>query len=197
VTSTPLDVDGIRFDFDESWSVTKWDDSRTYLEGIHKLNGVLDERPEGTKAVDVIGLRGEVPFLFEVKDFRGFAIDNKHRQLAELPLEVGLKARDTIAGLLGLLASSRGRGLPERWIRAASNPQRPVHVFALLAEDAARPAEANHKREIRALERKDQLKRRLAWLTPRVFVTDPLREADVLARHGVTAQSLQGAGPAR
>jgi hypothetical protein len=37
----------------------------------------------------------------EIKDFRGVAIENKQRQLQELPLEIGLKARDTVAGLLG------------------------------------------------------------------------------------------------
>ena len=30
--------------------------------------------------------RDEIPYLFEVKDFRGFAIENKTRQLHELPL---------------------------------------------------------------------------------------------------------------
>jgi hypothetical protein len=55
---TRLPIDGLRFEFDDSWSVAKWDDSRWYLEGVHKLNGQLEDRPEGTKAVDVIGLRG-------------------------------------------------------------------------------------------------------------------------------------------
>jgi hypothetical protein len=101
---TVLPIDGIAFEFDESWSIVKWDESRCYLDGLRKLNGPLGGRHEGTKAVDAVGIRGDVPYLFEVKDFRGVAIENKRRQLDVLPLEVGLKARDTLASLLGWVA---------------------------------------------------------------------------------------------
>lgn len=194
----PLDVDGIRFTFDDSWSVAKWDESRGFQEGLYKLNGSLDGRDEGSKAMDVIGLRGDVPYLFEVKDFRGFAIENKHRQLSELPLEIGLKARDTIAGLVGLISLDKGHGLPEAWLRAAQRPAQAVHVFALFAEDVARPGEPNKKRHRREGVRTDRLERCLAWLTPKVFIKDPLRDAESLREiHGITAESLPGAGPAR
>ena len=147
--------------------------------------------------MDLVGVRDDVPYLFEVKDFRGFAIPNKARQLVELPLEMGLKARDTIAGLLGLLAADKGVALAERWVRAVQERKKKIHVFALLAEDAVRRAEPNRKRDARSLERMGTLRHRLSWLTTRVFITDPLREASVLARHGVIATSLPGAGPAR
>lgn len=196
--STSLDVDGIRLLFDDSWSVEKWDDSRGFQDGLYKLNGSLDGRDEGSKAMDVIGLRGGVPYLFEVKDFRGFAIENKHRQLSELPLELGLKARDTIAGLVGLISLDKGEGLPEAWLRATQRPAQSVRVFALFAEDAARPGEPNRKRHRREDVRADRLERRLAWLTPKVFIKDPLRESESLRQmFGITAESLAGAGPAR
>jgi hypothetical protein len=41
------------------------------------------------------------------------------------------------------------------------------------------------------------MKQRLAWLTPRVLVNDPLRDSAMLARIGVIATSEAGAGPAR
>ena len=98
---TELDVDGIRFTFDDSWSAVKWDDTDAYNLHIGKLQGP----GHGTKAVDVIGLCDGSPYLFEVKDFRGaeIAIANLNR---DLPLEIGFKARDATAGLVGTM--SRG-----------------------------------------------------------------------------------------
>jgi hypothetical protein len=194
---TLLAIDGISFKFDDSWSIIKWDESRWYLEAIYKLNGQLDDRPEGTKAVDAVGIRDGVPYLFEVKDFRGVAIENKQRQLHELPLEVGLKARDTVAGLLGWVALGKQDELPLRWVRAAHDQRQRVRVVALLAEDASRPGEPSHKRDARELERASRLKQRLAWLTPRVLVNDPLRDTAWLQQMGMTTQSAANAGPAR
>lgn len=194
---TVVPIDGIAFEFDDSWSVAKWDESRWYLDGICKLNGPLDGRSEGTKAMDAIGVRHDVPYLFEVKDFRGVAIENKQRQLHDLPLEVGLRARDTVAGLLGWIALGKQDELPLRWIRAACSQARPVRVVTLLAEDASRPGEPSHKRDARELERASRLKQRLAWLTPRVLVNDPLRDTTKLRQMGVTARSSANAGPAR
>jgi hypothetical protein len=194
-----LDVDGLRFTFDDSWSVAKWDDSAWFKSGLYKLNGTLAGKDEGTKALDIVGLHRDVPYLFEVKDFRGFAIESKARQVSELPLEIGLKARDTVAGLLGLLSSNKGRGdLPEAWVRAAQKAERRVHVLALLAEDDARPGEAQRKRDVRASERLRNLEKRLTWLTSKVFIRDPIRQAERLRQdYGITAESLPGAGPAR
>lgn len=194
---TLLPIDGIRFEFDDSWSVAKWDESRWYLDGIHKLNGELNDRPEGTKAVDAIGVRDDAPYLFEIKDFRGFAIENKQRQLQELPLEIGLKARDTVAGLLGWVALGKQDELPLRWVRAIHGQRQLVRVVTLVAEDSSRPGEPLYKRDARELERASRLKQRLAWLTPRVLLHDPLRDADKLQRIGVLAHSEANAGPAR
>jgi hypothetical protein len=104
---TELRVDGVMLLFDDAWSVAKWDDSIWYRSGIERLQGDLDGRSEGTKAMDVVGMRDDIPYLFEVKDFRGYPIENKYRHVSELPLEIGLKARDTIAGMVGIVASPR------------------------------------------------------------------------------------------
>ncbi|HEX4417301.1 MAG TPA: hypothetical protein VH165_05350 [Kofleriaceae bacterium] len=134
---------------------------------------------------------------FDDKDFRGVAIENQQRQRHELPLEIGLKARDTVAGLLGWVALGKQDDLPRRWVRAVCDQQRAIHVVALIAEDAARPGEPLHKRAAKESERMNRLKQRLAWLTPRVVVKDPLRDTDLLGRLGITVNSEAGAGPAR
>ena len=187
---TELDVDGIRFTFDGDWSAMKWDDTDAYNLYIARLQGA----GHGTKAVDIIGLRGALPFLFEVKDFRGpgIAIENLHR---DLPLEIGFKVRDTAAGLVG--AVSRGvTGLPAEWLAAVASSHSLVQVVAWIAEDAARPGEPAHKRNARLSQREASIAQRLAWLTERrrIRVEDPLREMSV---RGVTARSLAGAGPVR
>lgn len=102
-----------------------------------------------------------------------------------------------MAGLLGWLALGKQDELPRRWIRATYDQARPVRVVALLAEDGSRPGEPFHKRDARELERASRLKQRLAWLTPRVVVNDPLRDAAKLQTLGVTARSGASAGPAR
>jgi energy-coupling factor transporter ATP-binding protein EcfA2 len=121
-------------------------------------------------------------------------LENKRRQARELPLEIGLKARDTIAGVAGLVSLGNPPELPERWLRAVRGGNRPIHVVAWVAEDPARPGELAHKRKIREQERLSVLKQRLAWLTPRVWVSNPLTATTV---PGVSATSLHGAGPAR
>ena len=187
---TELDVDGIRFTFDDNWSAMKWDDTDAYNLQIGKLQGP----GHGTKAVDVVGLYDGLPYLFEVKDFRGpaIAIANLRR---DLPLEIGFKARDTAAGLAG--AVSRGvNGLPADWLAAVACKRNIVRVVAWIAEDATRPGEPEHKRQVRLSEREASIAQRLSWLTDRrrIRVEDPLREMSV---QGVTAQSLAGAGPVR
>lgn len=59
--SNALEIDGIRFTFDDSWLVAKWDASKWYQDGIYKLNGTLEKRNEGTKAVDIFGSEARWP----------------------------------------------------------------------------------------------------------------------------------------
>lgn len=191
---TELKIDGIQLTFDDSWLVTKWDDSPWYRAGIERLKGELNGNAEGNKAVDVVGIRDEIPYLFEVKDFRGFAIENTARQVQALPLEIGLKARDTIAGLVGFVSRDREGVLPHRWLQAVKHQGRAVRVVAFIAEDEARPAETEHKRAARESERLNRVKQLLSWLTPRVWVADPLRNPSI---PGLTAVSLAGSGVAR
>lgn len=191
-----VDVEHIRFVFGESWTlVEKWDDCREFREGIQRLNGrVHDEQtgeshPTGTKAVDIIGVRRDDLYLIEVKDFRGHAIETRRRQPQELPLVIGCKVRDTVAGLVGA-----GRSATAPWIEACARllieRRRRIHVLAWVVDPALRASEPLTKRDIWQKERGDRLKQRLSWLTPHVSVTNPFERA--LA--DVVAQSLPGAG---
>ena len=135
---TELDVDGIRFTFADGWSAMKWDDAddhRLYM-------GKLQTDGQGSKAVDVIGLHGGSPYLFEVKDFRGpaIAIANLYR---DLPIELGFKARDTAAGVVGAV-SRGGAGLVAEWLAAVACERNAVRFVAWIAEDAHRPGENDY-----------------------------------------------------
>jgi hypothetical protein len=61
----------LRFTFDVHWKVLKWDGHGAYLNGLHQF--------QGTKAVDFFGLYIGAPWFIEVKDFRGYRIENKAR----------------------------------------------------------------------------------------------------------------------
>jgi hypothetical protein len=82
----------LRFGFPDDWAVVKYDESSFYRDQI--------ERCEGTKAVDIIAYsRGDM-FIIEVKDFRGYRIQNKERLTnSDLAIEIAQKVRDTMAGM--------------------------------------------------------------------------------------------------
>src|SRR5437879_646516 len=109
-----LDVERLQFNFGACWrAALKWDDSDSpYRNGIEKLKGTLDGREESTKAVDVVAVHEARLCLVEVKDFRprvGEAgIEPNAAAFAgrwqTLPLEIALKVRDTLAGLIGVVS---------------------------------------------------------------------------------------------
>jgi hypothetical protein len=171
----------LRVDFDpDAWLVLKWDDHDLHRHGIGKLNGTLTDPengqvvPQGTKAVDIIALDGNALHFIEIKDFRGFAAENAFRQPQELPLEVGLKVRGTLAGLVGAYVMGRQDALIAPFARTLLARRLPLRVIAWVAEDAARTAKERRKNFAVASERRAQLEKRLSWLTHQVWVDDPL-----------------------
>jgi hypothetical protein len=190
-----FDVEKIRFEFGDSWTVAeKWDDTRTFLSGIQRLNGELhDERTGevsrlGTKAVDIVGVRDGDLYLIEVKDFRGHAIETNRRQRHELPLLIGGKVRDTVAGLVGASRLGSDTALAT-CAKLLLDDRRRVYVIAWIADPALRPEEPIKQRAAWQKERSDQLKQRVSWLTRYVSVASPFDE-----RLDVTAKNLPGAG---
>jgi hypothetical protein len=187
---TTVDEGALRFDFEEGWDVTKWDSSRVYVEGLQRLTGTVDARSEGTKAVDFVGVHDARLYFFEVKDFRGHRIENGERQRSELPLEIGLKVRDTLAGIAGAYTKTGGPEWVERCGRALSARKSQVQVIVWIADDPPGPTEPRGKRAVRDSVRQKEISQKLAWLTSRVWVEDPRNTR----LPGVSAQNLPGAG---
>ncbi len=166
--------DRIEFGFDDAlWDVAKWDERAEFLYGVRRLNGPLDGIPEGTKAVDFVGLCSDELYLIEVKDFRGYAAANAQRQERELPLEIGLKVRDTIAGLIGA-HRVQPSGWLERVVGVLRERTRRLHVIAWIVEDVPRTTKARRFHNKTTGVRSDQLQQRLSWCTRSAWADDPL-----------------------
>ena len=86
----------LRFDFPETWTVLKYDDSPYYRRSIIRSGA-------GLAAVDFVAAppaRGSTLVLLEVKDFREHALENRTRLTSgELAVEVITKALDTFGAL--------------------------------------------------------------------------------------------------
>jgi hypothetical protein len=176
-----------RFTFGDSWTHAEcWDNCEGFTRGIGALQGELDGKPEGTKALDFVGLRSGETWLFEIKDFRNRPIELKKR-IGELPLEVALKVRDTLAGLLARFRHEDAEPWVLTTVTALANRRAELTVVALVA----RPAPWRSIPEKKAKAHDDVLMKRtrqlLAWLTRRVFVLDPSTAADHLPDFEVTA----------
>lgn len=150
----------LEFTFDDEWSVQKWDEHKAFREGIMRM--------QRCEATDFCGLRRRSLFFVEVKDFRGYRIENRRRLLDEgdggLSGEVARKVRDTIAGLVG---ARRMRPAEEAtWaplVDALVDSGEDVQIVLWLEEDIPRqPADV--------FAFMDQLKRKLRWLTTKVLV---------------------------
>jgi hypothetical protein len=195
--STPLDVEKQRFTFGDSWTVAfKYDDSRFYRSGPERLKGELEERSnneskivsQATRAVDVIGLHQEDGLLLlEAKDFRGHRIENKNRLHRQIILEVALKTRDTVAGLLGAARSAVSE-FPSGGLLAAMQAGQMVTVVLWIEDDTfleeqKTKAVLNHLNGV--------LKEKLAWMNVRTLVQSsraPIKLRDL------TVTNLPGAG---
>lgn len=157
-----FDEGKLRFQFGPSWTVEKYDDHRDFLQKIRTL--------QGTKAVDFVSVLGEADiYLIEVKDLRGHRIENKARiSDGQLALEVALKVRDTLSGLIG---ASRTSSEPEVWdtsVEALLDRRRALRVVLWLEEDPTRQQAMVQRAQMSVLV--DLLKKRLRWLTTKVFV---------------------------
>lgn len=157
----------LRLDFDSgSWLVIKYDDEPAYRDNIHKLGA--------TKAVDLIGLYDSELYFVELKDFRGYRIENKQRIAdGDLAQEVAQKVRDTIAGLIGLHRCRQDPDVPWPAFVQGLQSGRRMHVVLWLAED-----HTAHRQDIRRPGRQATLlkvlKARLRWLNTKVLVESPL-----------------------
>jgi hypothetical protein len=160
--SRGLDEESLHFEFDDTWQVVQYDAEPILQQGIKKVQGTHD--------VDFVALRaGKQLFLIEVKDFRGYRIQNKERisngELADL---VAQKVRDTVAALVGAQRCSPDN---ETWrdLARALQPGHGVRVVLWLEEDPP-----SGRGDIRAISRRSilqkDIEKRLSWLDVRAVV---------------------------
>ncbi len=168
-----------------SGGVVKYDEHPDYCSKICRL--------AGTKAVDFIGLWGDadgVLYWIEVKDFRGYRIQNKRRLSdGELAQEVAEKVRDSLAGVVGAYGSSSDPDVWRPFVRSLWQKTSPMQVLLWLEEDD--PRRPPGRRDNAAQVLSQEIKRRLQWLAARVLVVSQ----DVgRCPEGLEVADLPGAG---
>jgi len=187
---TSLDVEKQRFAFGETWQLAfKYDATAFYREGPERLKGELEGASQATRAMDVVALHpASGLLLLEAKDFRGHRIENKARITdGEVAVEVALKVRDTVAGLLGA-ARKRVSSFPAETIFSFLKCGKEVTVVLWLEDDVQRD-DARAKQQLSTLN--GLLKAKLAWLNVKTLVLSsrvPNRLADL------TVSNLAGVG---
>lgn len=158
----------LKFEFSSNWWVVQYDDLTDYNN--------LKNTVEGSKAVDFIGILSHKTLVFfEIKNFRGYRIENKPRLGVghdPLELEIAQKVRDTLAGIAA--AARNSTHLRTEWQRVLSflqNEKKNVEVVLWLEENRTPQYEATRKRmQAKGGMLSQRLKQKLSWLTNRVFV---------------------------
>lgn len=170
--------DNLVFQFDETaWShlifYDQRDDSkRPILPELEKINRAI-----GARSVEFLGILKKERLVFiEVKDFRGHRIENKprlERKDEPLEIEIALKVKDTIAGIIGgARLSTSQQAVFKEYVRYLNNNKKIIEVVLWLEQDApVYPLHIVEKRQrTRNFNLTKQLKERLNWLTPKVAV---------------------------
>ena len=171
-----FEEENLAFDFGAAWhdTVIQFDKHRDY-QNAKKL--------DGTKGVDFLGICRDELYLIEVKDFRGYRIQNKPRlSNGELAIEVGQKIKDTIACIVGAYRTSSN---PDQWqpfIPLLLNQQRKIRIILWLEQDAL--PQHTHGEGFASNVLGNELKRRLKWMGVRVDVQN-------LSQSGIANLDLQ------
>ncbi len=153
----------LTFEFDDKWSdLIKFDENPDYKK-IEKL--------DGTKAVDFLGiLNNETVVFVEVKDFRGYRIENKKRiDDGELYIEIAQKVRDSIACIIGGCRNSTH--LKEFWLRIGKFLiEGDVRIVFWLEQD--RSVKLRQRSKAGLSSHSNELKKKLKWLTTHTAILD-------------------------
>lgn len=174
-----FDEGSLRFSFDSSWQVVKYDDTPLYRDGV----GVIPF----TKAVDFIGLRKGTLFLVEVKDFREHRIENERRLTeGELAVEIAQKIRDSIAGLVGAHRTAANPEAVAPFVRVFVKADSEIKVVIWLEHDL--PEYPSKREKVKMSVEGNAFKKKLRWLTPKVFVANV--NHNVLQEAGMTVRNL-------
>ncbi len=91
----------LKFEFPADWVVVRYDDGAMHS----SLNKALSAKGTGVKGVDFIALTAEGDvLLLEIKNFRGYRIENKIRLTqSKLAEEISWKVFDTLGGVISEL----------------------------------------------------------------------------------------------
>jgi hypothetical protein len=176
-----IDVDGLRFQFDDTWRALKWDEHDAYRRGLSSRHG--------TKAIDIVALRHhDELWLIEGNSIRSEAdrIRFKNKRAAKrepLHEEFVGKIRDTMAA--AVWAQGRHRAATELvpYLRAGARGSHGRIHAVLWCEGLEEP-------ELVPLE--DQVRKSLHWLNPKVEILNN----DICQRHprrqigGVTVSNV-------
>lgn len=164
--SVAIDEGALRLEFDDRWTVLKWDDC-----------AFRRRRSHIGKAVDVAAVDRSGPdkalLLVEVKDYPNPSTAKVPEPRA-LAATCVTKVRDTLAQLL-FSAVSVGRPTEaeaEVLCRAFGSTDRPLSIVVLV-EDANEPP-------LEMLELQDELDRAFRWLPTRVVTTAGVDDLDTL-----------------
>jgi hypothetical protein len=175
----------LRFVFQDGWQVNKYDDHAFYRNRVSKL--------PNTAAVDFVGHAPDAASYFiEVKDFRGYRIQNKRRLTTdELATEVARKVRDSVAGVIGC---KREYPNPEAlgFVADRLHQQSTTMRVVLWLEDDL--AQNQRVWQAHLLTITDRIKTYLKWLTARVVVVSLSTHVD--KPPGLHVTNLAGAGQA-
>lgn len=157
-----------RFEFDSNWHIQRYDDDGKTAKG-HAFYRNRVSRLPGTKAVDFIGiLLEEGGYMIEVKDFRGYRIQNKKRLTSsELAVEVAQKVRDSVAGLVGAVRNETDPSILTDVGQHLLKKNEPLRIVLWLEDDAAADKHT-WEEELNTLTTKIQ--GYLRWLTSRILV---------------------------
>ncbi|MCF8245385.1 MAG: hypothetical protein K9J37_06260 [Saprospiraceae bacterium] len=161
---------GLLFEFsDAHWSQLLFFDKTKDFQNAQ-------EALPGTKGVDFTGILTDSALVFmEVKNFRGYRIENKPRiENGEDPLwlEVAQKMRDAVAVTIG--GARNSAHLKDTWssyLEYLRNENKAVQFILWLEQDLP-PVEYKAKRkwEKTEIDLRRDLKRSLRWLTTKVDV---------------------------
>lgn len=179
---TTIPEENIEFVFGDNWIVKKYDndpDTRPFV-------GVVENR----KATDFVGLHAARAFLIEVKDYRGFRIQNKLKTSGELHTAIAQKVHDTLSGLI---LTHRRQPATQLWrdaLKACRLADGDVRVVVWLEDDALFDTTRPNGKAAAAIF-VTALKNRLRWFPGRVFVVN--RDFNSGALPDVTARDLAGA----
>jgi len=189
---TSLTIEKQRFTFGDHWKIVfKYDDTKFYRVGPERLKGELEGQIHATRAVDLVGVHTEYGLLLlEAKDFRGHRIENKTRiKHGEIVVEVALKVRDTVAGLIGA-ARQKISEFDSTAIKAACCAGKKL-VIVIWLEDDASTNTLLWKQQLDILIQ--MMKAKMGWLDARFFVLS--KQTQNRLPH-LTVTNLPGAGQA-